>query len=645
MGIGLIGAVAAGSLFLAPMLKGVPSTTVSRQEGPIDPQARTGGLVNASDDFVEIVLNQELAKETSSQTPDTPLLRPMRSVAQPAAPLERGQTGFVYGPGYAVNIDRTTIAIDELIASGSGSAAEDVSYVSAYFEPNKSCSLSRVKPGRKPVSVLVGAPYQYAPVRLFDRSQVVEVLAGSAKESLKEGYFPSAIPVDRGQMGLVNVVVTDTEAPLHLILQNRQHDILWNITSAKGVEIAHIALVGPRSSGVAGDVGKATIESVRATDYHELVGRTWRDSVVKDGCMAQPHARPSANWGASHNAAVGSRKDAELLTRMTGATKAYYTWFQSRTGVPVETNFLTADKATVVLVGPKPSAPLQGRALHKSVLHLPQNDYVLTGTNAALEAATQRIYSEILDAAAGGTYTWPLAKDLVLSPDDAAAQRVDPVRDRVKLGLGFVDGRQEIREKNHPEAINDERRAIFSVEVSFRDLLKPGEAMPSDDLLPIYAHLRGAKYMERYCEDTLPEMATRCGIVKHSARLLQGGKVAIRTTFGFVQNYDVGPLKVRNGGGFISAFLPVENLNKKFSTPEQRRALISRYLKVCDQLRQEYGNCMLGTLSFNLSRPAKFTSGARAHATGWVEVYALDQPLVKKKFEARAKELFTQIRN
>ncbi|MHA3913538.1 hypothetical protein [Halovulum sp. GXIMD14793] len=561
-------------------------------------------------------------------------------------PFEAGRLGFDYGSGHAFNASREAVAMEKLVAEWTGGKPDAPALTVLPFLPNEECQMRRSQPGEKLISVLRGAPYRPAQLRTLMQGDIVTKLDRAVKSALAEGQLPHEIEIDRGEVSRVDVVVTDTSAPLHWVLQG-SGNVLWNVIPADGVKIAHVSLISGGQSGLTGNIGDATFDAIRASDFgpYPEFSISRREEREFD-CMAHPIPAPKEYWTSHAGAAKGNTLDANLLFLRTKGSAAYAKWFRDSFGVSAETNFIVADGAANVLVGPAPSAPLQAAPYGSTVVHFLFADHVISEDYKLREAATERLFTDILDKAAGRPYRESLPLDVVLDDPSGQPQRAERVFDGLVLGMDFVDDRGENRAKTQQEAINDERRAIFETNVPLADLLQPDETPPAEALAATYARLRVPEFMTRYCEDTLPAMARRCGVLKASAHPLKDSNFQVRATFGFVQNYDIGTLDVIKGGGFISAFLPVTDLNQKFATPEERKALIGKYLQVCDRLREEYGNCLLGTLSFHLDdQPSIYTNGVKAHAAGWVEVYTLDQPLEEEKLQARAAEIFAEIDN
>jgi len=205
-------------------------------------------------------------------------------------------------------------------------------------------------------------------------------------------------------------------------------------------------------------------------------------------------------------------------------------------------------------------------------------------------------------------------------------------------------GNNEIERMVSLTDLNFDRRVNVTTEFHLTDLLQDGEAMPPQDLRLTYAMMRAPNAMMSYCADTVIEIASKCGVHKTEVRELQDDNYQIRTTFAYIPNYQIGTVERRNNGSFLSAFLPDTFSDSTHQTPEERRAFLATMKDVCERLRAEFGNCIVGVSGFDLNRPARYSStDVQAHAAGWVEVYLVDNPFEESKLEERAQEILAEL--
>ena len=553
--------------------------------------------------------------------------------------------GYAFGAGYGVTATGQAVALNTIVADFQLTGPNSDTGEYAPFEMNTECALRPVGAGEKLVNVNIRRSPQYAPVQLLDDDDVLNTLLTVSKEKLEEGELFDNIKIARGAVRIVDVVVTDTEAPLYLVLQTFAGNTLWNITAAPGVEIAHVAMISSGDSAIAGLFESASFEAIAASDFSERTDFNYfKGDPSELECMLQPYTAPKDHWGGSIGAQEGNSIDGNFMFSQTNGFEVYSHWYTALLGEGPEVNLITAAEASAVLVGDLPIKPLAFIPLSDKYIHLPSHDIILAGTAIEREEETQQIYTEILVAAAGSdpSEIVPPASTFAL-PDPANP----PVETEVAAPNSSLLGKLALSGRVQPKLtlveLNSTRRVSFEVYLELDDLLADGEEMPSDELQSLYTSLRAQRYMQRYCEDTLSAISSKCGMFKTNVHRV-ADRYQVRADFAYIPNYTIGPVDRTRGGGFMSAFLPDPNLENTYQTAEERQAFLGEILEVCDRIRAEFGNCLIGTAGFYLHKPARFSSsGVNANAASWVEIYALENPLEERKFQERAQEIYTEI--
>ena len=620
-----------GLAVLVSILKGEPAESVA-QADPSLPATPTAAASVGSDAPLPVEDNPFFAP---------PKLR----VATSADPRVSGRDGYAFGPGYATTATNEAVALNAIVAGFQPTGPNTGLGEIVPFEMNTECTLRPVGAGEKLVNVNITRSVQYAPVQTFDDADVLKTLLDVSKEKLDEGEPFDNLKIARGAMQSVDVIVTDTEAPLYLVLQALSSKVLWNITAAPGVEIAHVTMLSSGDAAVAGLPEDTTFEALASSDFTTNTDFYYFKGEADElDCMLHPYPAPKDYWGASIGAQEGNTMDGNFLFSWTNGFEVYSHWYRELLGEGPEVNLITAAEASGALVGDIPAEPLAFIPLAEKRIHVPVHDRILTGTATEREAETQQIYEAVLLPAVGGdpSEVIPTPSEFAL-PDPAnppVETKVENQATGLLARLAFPDG---VQPKLTLRQINRERRVSFSVSMMLEDLLAEGEAMPPEELHQLYMYMRVPRYMQRYCEDTLPAVASTCGVFKTT---VHRGKDSyqVRSDFGYIPNYTIGPVARVRGGGFMSAFLPDTNLENTHQTAEERQAFLARLLRVCDRLRSEFGNCLVGTAGFYLDKPARFSgSGANANAAGWVEAYALENPLEARKFQERADAIYAEI--
>ncbi|MCU0907308.1 MAG: hypothetical protein MUF73_07645 [Rhodobacteraceae bacterium] len=178
----------------------------------------------------------------------------------------------------------------------------------------------------------------------------------------------------------IDVIVTDTSAPVYLVLQNGVSGTLWHVVTAPGVRIAHVAAVGPGGLGVSLPDPATPVEFVEA-------------------CAPRPAREPAPHWDLFHR--IGSGPEYEAKAREWFA--AYDGWFRAAFGQGVEAVTYGAFAADHVLAGPLPAAPVPWRPFHGATVVQGPSGTAFAGTKAEAERHFSAAQTALATAAAGGS--------------------------------------------------------------------------------------------------------------------------------------------------------------------------------------------------------------------------------------------------
>ena len=242
--------------------------------------------------------------------------------------------------------------------------------------------------------VLIERGMQEAPIYAFSRKEVGE----RAKKFVD--YFASTHGKNRkvwsyqgsDVMRVVNVAVTETSAPVYLVLAS-EANVLWNILPAPGAKISEIALVSTGEAGVA--------NAPADTEVTAMAGAKLRI------CRApHPMRRPQDDWGFVKN--VKSANGAYGTKELAGNNKLasdYARWFREAFGVSSDSDIVTQQGVSNVLIGDLPADP-EKRAPFKPVgagsVLLTSADYRIVAPEAEYRRAHDAIVIDAAREAAGG---------------------------------------------------------------------------------------------------------------------------------------------------------------------------------------------------------------------------------------------------
>jgi hypothetical protein len=212
-------------------------------------------------------------------------------------------------------------------------------------------------------------------------------------------------PLDKlaGEKASLDIFVTDTSAPLYVVLQNMGPGVIWNLHIAPNVEIAHVAIIGSDYSGIANLPAGATVESLLVGDFippHQYGA----DDTVRS-CMIRPWRLPSPDWIGSLKSEAGSLIDQNQMYSYTKGYEAYNRWYSATLGVDAAANTVTARDAAHVLLGPMPAAPFAYSSLAGQEIQFMEVEHLITGLPTERNSAATSIHRDLLTAAIGGDMT------------------------------------------------------------------------------------------------------------------------------------------------------------------------------------------------------------------------------------------------
>lgn len=180
------------------------------------------------------------------------------------------------------------------------------------------------------------------------------------------------------------VVLTDTSAPLYLILQSSD-PTLWNVQAAPGVEIAHVAMVGRPGMGFHGPAGDYGIDPI----------------LISADCAAYPARAPAPHWDLYERpGALNSSNDYE--GKAEERHRAYTTWFEATFGIPSEQGAIGAWEASHVFAGPVPATPFPYFPMEGAIIRAVPAEHMYHGSEEQIAAALRDDIRRLGTAAAGG---------------------------------------------------------------------------------------------------------------------------------------------------------------------------------------------------------------------------------------------------
>lgn len=192
------------------------------------------------------------------------------------------------------------------------------------------------------------------------------------------------------RLGVVNVVVTEQQKPVYLVLSS-QGGTIWNIQKHPNAQIARVAIISYRTSGIVN-----LDENVPVT---AIIGERLR------GCKALPRRMPQKHWGFSQISYKGGSYK-EDMARNIMASRKYSKWFRKNFKQGSETDMIGDNLVSTVLVGPMP-ASLEARIPYKTLkgarVQLSPFDYVFASSNKHYRTKNLELVKTLAAEMSGGS--------------------------------------------------------------------------------------------------------------------------------------------------------------------------------------------------------------------------------------------------
>ena len=266
---------------------------------------------------------------------------------------------------------------------------QPASYQTIEFNPT--CTPRKPKTGEKIANVHIGGSDLETGIHVYSEAELATRARGWVSQiAMKNKGLDSKPRTKFPRADMTNVVLTDTSAPLYVVLQHKWLKHVWNLHVADGVQIAHIVMVGSEGTGINAPQGDFQIEAINAYS----------------SCGVIPSRKPAPHWGLYEQKKQGilSRND-EYEPRAIEAAAAYDTWFQKAFGQPSETGAVGAYSADHVLVGPAPAtadARVPYNRITGSTIKITPSDYVVVGNSDEMKQKHRDMQRELALMVTGG---------------------------------------------------------------------------------------------------------------------------------------------------------------------------------------------------------------------------------------------------
>jgi hypothetical protein len=191
-------------------------------------------------------------------------------------------------------------------------------------------------------------------------------------------------------MAIMNVVVTDTSQPLHLVLGLPQSVVNFQI--APGVTIAGVSLIAERESAVANLPDSVPLHVMRPATVER--------------CEATPWLRPTQAWQLSRLAKESPGSHREALENRSRLFTRFDTFFRRSFGQGSEINMIGGEYISGFLIGRPPTSldqRLPYRSLAVAQLRMARPENLVVGTRDDLRKALGAKMRPVAEQMASGS--------------------------------------------------------------------------------------------------------------------------------------------------------------------------------------------------------------------------------------------------
>ncbi|EBA13210.1 hypothetical protein [Roseobacter sp. CCS2] len=245
---------------------------------------------------------------------------------------------------------------------------------------------------------------------------------------------------------------------------------------------------------------------------------------------------------------------------------------------------------------------------------------ILTGPVIALNFGGANLVGWISERAGAFTPQAPIVAQEV-APEDIPQDPFQWLNDRPALRDVFI-----------PNELTAARYVSVEKIMTPEALLTPGETLPDNRLLGLYAAARAPAQLMGYCADVVATIGASCDIIHAEARENREGKWVMNGRLAYIPAADLGTPESVENGQLISTkvLLPFEGDLRPANVVQSRINMLRQAQAACDMVRNQLGNCVLTQLTLDVHElwitdleplPAG-TNPQRVEATAEFTVYA-----------------------
>ena len=291
--------------------------------------------------------------------------------------------GLIAAGPVAAHDGNRPVFIDEVIQGYGTATAQEQPAAITTIRPIMGCLLTPPLEGSLVGHVTAGQSNQPLALATYDDSDLAVAVQG-----LVDGYRQTAVAAVPVAAGLAyqayDVAVTETRAPVYLVLESGAGNRMWNIHLAPGARIERVILLGGDQAGV------ANLDAVVPVEV-----------ILNDGlaaCGISPAYLLNAGNRLYRDVEAGLIAPAPAKLRLADVmarAAAYDQWFRDSFGVKAGETRVGFDAGTLSVVGPVPG-PEDLKALYAPIagsdIRMTQDDFFeIKGQIAAGEGFAARV--------------------------------------------------------------------------------------------------------------------------------------------------------------------------------------------------------------------------------------------------------------
>lgn len=375
-----------------------------------------GGLVlvlsELRDHFAQLSRQKSVSVSVANTAQDTDL---DDQIPENTNSFTRSEWGWVATGKVVIDKNGQAFALPQIAQAelaASGQADQNNSKAPKVFalRPNAECAIKRLNPDHKLINLQLGKSTLDGPVHNINEAELALALVDQVDYVKRSIGLQQSSVISVGNSRGVNLFVTDTSAPLHMVLQSRDADTIWNLHTAPGVKLAHITMIAIGHAGVAGVPDNTPVELLSARDF--VTDFSTDGLGVEWDCFPVFTRRPNENWSILDDAPTNVVKaldqksqtpalvNTDLEARFLFADR-YNKWLTSALELDHVPEAFDAWEAGHLLIGPPPDPALPFVPAWEKPIYLVPRDYIFVGPTSRRRASVQKLQNALMTEAIG----------------------------------------------------------------------------------------------------------------------------------------------------------------------------------------------------------------------------------------------------